>query len=276
MAAPLQFLRDFKRLAIAAAQTDDHRSIGAPEQREQDRKVGGLLLEQLMNDQIVVSHHRIHESHGRTDLDHVLAAPFQSQRIFDLPLDRHDFQQRMIQQAFELAIDQRVQIPKLINLHQIGVVIGQHEFGIQLQEQVGHIVQMDQSIQLRGTKAILFAQLVSKQPGRLIQIMNQLRLVRNDVCRVVIDDQPIAFVQARFKGEIAYPCGAFARLALTPRIVVISLQRHVDIEQFARKPLQQHARNEPVQVAFVGQNYARPGQHLHGARVRVTGRFCQN
>src|SRR5947199_1110130 len=127
MAAALQLLRHFKRLAVATAQTNNHRAIRAAKQREQDRKAGGLLFEQLVNDQIVVSYHGIDEADGRADLDDIFAAPFQSEGILDLSFDRHDFEQRMIEQAFELAIDHGMQIPELVDLDEVHVVIGQHK-----------------------------------------------------------------------------------------------------------------------------------------------------
>ena len=44
---------------------------------------------------------------------------------------------------------------------------------------------------------------------------------------------------------------------------MISFQRNFNVEDLARQPLQKHARNEPIQVAFMGEDNVRFGQHLH-------------
>ena len=54
----------------------------------------------------------------------VVFAPLEAERIFDAPLDGHDFEQRMIEQFFDVAADERVQIPELVNFHEVRVIAG--------------------------------------------------------------------------------------------------------------------------------------------------------
>ena len=76
----------------------------------------------------------------------------------------------------------------------------------------------------------------------------------------MINDNPVGFIEARFKTEIAYPGGSFARLALPPGVVMMGFKPDIDVENSARKPLEKDARDEPIQITFVGKNDIRPGQ----------------
>ena len=44
------------------------------------------------------------------------------------------------------ALNERVQIPKLVSLDQVGVVIGQDEIRVVLEKQIGHVVQARQAV----------------------------------------------------------------------------------------------------------------------------------
>ena len=107
------------------------------------------LLEQLVHDQVVVSHHGVDKADGGADFGDVLPAPGQSDRIFDAAFDRHDFEKRVVQQPLQLAIDQRMQVPESVGFHEVGVVAGEDEVGVVFQKEVGDVVQVHQAIQRR-------------------------------------------------------------------------------------------------------------------------------
>ena len=104
----LEFLGNFERLPVPAAQAGDDDAIGFPEQRHQHRVGGRLLFQQLVHDQIVVAHDRFHVTHGRADLRDVLFAPGKPERVFDPAFDFHHLEQRMIEQFFNPPVEQRV------------------------------------------------------------------------------------------------------------------------------------------------------------------------
>src|SRR5437899_3237387 len=88
----------------------------------------------------------------------------------------------------------------------------------------------------------------------------------------MIDDRPVALVEPRLKTQVADPGGCFARLPLPPGVVMIRFERHVDVEQLARQPLQKHARDQPIQIAFMGEDYVRFGQYLHALTIAENDR----
>jgi len=146
----------------------------------------------------------------------------------------------MIEQPLQLPRNEREQVPKPVNLHQICIIIGEDKFRIGLEEKIGNVVQFNESIQLVRGDAVLLAKLVTKQTRRFAGVMNQLRLAWKSLSRMMIDNQPIGLVQARFKTKVAYPRGVLPRIALAPGVVVISFEPDFDVEKFARQPLQQH------------------------------------
>ena len=81
----------------------------------------------------------------------------------------------MVEQLFNLATQQRVQIPELVNLHQVGVITGEDEIRIIFQEQIGDVVQVDEPIQNWGTKAMLLAEFVAEQSGGFGQVVDERR-----------------------------------------------------------------------------------------------------
>ena len=83
---------------------------------------------------------------------------------FDAPFHFHDLQQRMIQEFFNDPVDQGVEVPELVRLHQVGVIARQLKVGIILQEQIGHVVQMDEPVQLGRGQALFAAEIVTQQP----------------------------------------------------------------------------------------------------------------
>ena len=107
------------------------------------------------------------------------------------------------------------------------------------------------------------AKLVAQQPGGLVHVVDELRVFRRGFRDVMVNYHPIRLVEARFKGEVRDPGGPLAQIALLPEIIVVSLQRDVRAEQFLGQPLQQRARQQPVQIAFVSNDDFRFRQGCH-------------
>ena len=130
-------------------------------------------LQQLVNDQIIVADHGVHVADRRADFGDVVFAPLEAERIFDAPFDGHDFEQRMVEQLFNLAADERVQIPELVNLDEVGVIAGDRKVGIVLQKQIGDVVQMHEPVQRGRAEAVFLAQFVAQQRGGFVHVMNR-------------------------------------------------------------------------------------------------------
>src|SRR5664280_2034286 len=99
----------------------------------------------------------------------------------------------------------------------------------------------------------------------------EVRVFGDDLGDVVIHHEPVHFIEARFKGEIRDPRGAFAEFALFPEIVMVGLQRHRLAVELFGEPLQQQAGDQTVEVAFVGENNLRLGQSEHESQINSIG-----
>ena len=192
----------------------------------------------------------------------VLPAPGKAERVLDVAFDFHDPEQRIIEKLLDLAADQRVEVPELVDFDQVGVVAGEDEVGVVFEEQIGDVAQMDEPVQRRRAEALLLAQLVADQPGGLGQVVDEQRVLGRGLGGVMVNDDPVRPVHARLEGEVGDPAGFLAQVALAPIVVVIGLQANVGIEQLPRQPLQQDAGHQPVEVALVGDDYFRPGQGI--------------
>ena len=104
------------------------------------------------------------------------------------------------------------------------------------------------------------AEFVTKHAGGFFQVVNQLRFLRRQLGGMMIDNQPVRLVQPRLETQVTDPGGGFLGFALPPGIVMVSLQRDLHIEDFSRQALQQHSRDQSIQVALVRQNHVRFGQ----------------
>ncbi len=149
-------------------------------------------------------------------------------------------------------------------LTRTGVIAREHEIGIVLQKQIGNVVQMHQPVERRRAEALLAAQFVAKQAGGFVHVVDELGVFGSGISDMMVNDDPVLLVQARLKGEVRDPGGLFAQVALFPEIVVIGLQRNGLAEKLFGQPLQQHARQQTVQVAFVRDDHFRLGQRRHG------------
>ena len=99
-----------------------------------------------MDHEIVVADHGVHIAGRRAEFGDVVFAPFETERVLNAAFRCHDFEQRMVKQFFYPAVNERVQVPKLIDFDQARVIAGNHEIGIILQKQIGDVVQMHQPV----------------------------------------------------------------------------------------------------------------------------------
>ena len=72
-----------------------------------------------------------------------LVAIRHARNIGDSDERRHGIAMVGRQQLLKVAIEERVQIPKLVNLHEVGIIVGQHKIGIVFQKQVGDVAEVD-------------------------------------------------------------------------------------------------------------------------------------
>ncbi len=80
----------------------------------------------------------------------------------------------MIKELLDVAADERVHVPELINLHEVRVIAGEDEIGIIFEKQVGNVVQVRKPGERGGFKAIAHAEFVAEQPGGLGHVVNEM------------------------------------------------------------------------------------------------------
>ena len=130
-----------------------------------------------MDDEIVVADDGVHVTDRRADFGDVVFAPLEAERVFDAAFGGHDFQQRMIEQLFNLAADERVQVPKLVSLDEVRVIAGEDEIRVVFQKQVGDIVQMDEPVERGRFDAVLFAQVRNRAARRICSRRGRARRI---------------------------------------------------------------------------------------------------
>src|SRR5882672_6098544 len=112
---------------------------------------------------------------------------------------------------------------------------------------------------------MLPAQLVTEQSGGFVQVMNELRNLRDGFGNMVIDDQPIGLIEPSLEGEVRDPGSFLAQFPLTPGVVMISFQRRIEIKELSSQSLQQNSGDQPIEIALVGDDHIRPWQNLRHA-----------
>jgi hypothetical protein len=216
-----------------------------------------------MHNQVGIPDHRVDKSHrGAQGLD-ILPAPFVAQGIFHPAFHVHHLQQGVSEQFFDAPADQRMEVPKPVNLDQVGQIVGEQKVRSVLEEQVRHIVQLHQPIQLRRLQSMLNAKFITQGAGRFTDIMDELRLFRLQLGGVMVNNHPIGPVQSRFETQVTDPGGVFPRFTLAPGMIMVRLQGDFGIKQSAGQPLQQHSRHQTVEVAFMSQDDFGFGQRDH-------------
>ena len=111
----------------------------------------------------------------------------------------------MVEQFFGTPVNQCFEVPELVRFHQIRVVVGEDEVGVVFQEQIGDVVQMNQPVQRRRVEFVLPAKFVAEQAGRLVHVMNQLRVSGGEVGGMMVNDDPVRSVQSLLKRQVADP-----------------------------------------------------------------------
>src|SRR5260221_11973503 len=85
---------------------------------------------------------------------------------------------------------------------------------------------------------------------------------------MVIEDEPIGFVEARFEGEICYPASFLTQFTLFPVVIITGLEPNIDVEELASQSLQECSRDQPVQIALMSQDDLGSGQKFHHSGQR--------
>ncbi len=204
-----------------------------------------------MDDQIIIAHDGIYITDGRADLFHVALAPLETDGVFDAAFHFHHFEEFVVEQAFQLAVNERVEIPELVGLHEVGVIVGCDEIGIGVEEQIGDVVQVDEAVEFGRADAVLFTQFVTEEAGGFFDVVDENTFLGGDVGGVMIHDEPVRFVEAGFEIEVADPGGFFAEVAEFPVVVMEGFEGDVGLEKVLGETLQEDAGDETVEVAFV-------------------------
>ena len=79
---------------------------------------------------------------------------------------------------------------------------------------------MDEAIELFAFEAVGAAEFVGEEAGGFVDVVNELRVPGCVFGMMMIDHEPVGFVEASFEAEIAHPGGAFVEGALTPVLIV--------------------------------------------------------
>jgi hypothetical protein len=267
MPATLQLFGNFQRLSAATAKTDKDHAIGTAEEGKENGVGSGLLFKQLVNNKIGIADDSSNQSHRGTEFDDVFTAPRQAYGIFNPAFDRHDFQEWMVKQTFRIALEQRLEVPELVRFHQVRVIAGKDEVGIIFQEEVGDIAQMNEPIEYWIGKAVLLTEFVTEERSGLGGIMNENGVFGGMFDGVVIDDDPVGFVEAWFEREVTDPAGRFDKLAVSPIMVVEGLDWNIVAKETPGQELAQEAGQKTVQIAFVRENNFGFWQRHHGPQT---------
>jgi hypothetical protein len=253
MTAALEFFGDFQCFAVAAAQADDDGAVGLAEKSDEDGVRRGVAFQELVDDDVVVADDSVHVADGGSDFGDVALAPFQADGILNPAFDSHHFEQRMIQKALELAVDNGMEIPKAVGLDEAGVIIGDKKIGMSVEKEVADVGELGEALQLGGTDAIFLTQFVAKQAGGFGDVVDQLGLFGLNFGGVMIDRQPAGFVQARLEREVGDPADSLPQIAVFPTLVMIGLEADDGSEETLGQALEKQSTHETVEVAFVRQ-----------------------
>ncbi len=210
-----------------------------------------------MHDEVRAADGRSDESDGGREFGDFVQGEPESDGILDLATDAHDFEERVVNEGFELAADDVVEIPEPVVLHEGSVVTGEREVRVMLEEQVAEVGQVDEAVELGIAEAVLLAEFVGKQGSRLGQVVDQVGLLRTEVAVVMVEDEPVAPVEARFEGEVRDPRHAFGHRAQLPALVMERFEGYVRAEEMLCEALQEHPGNQTVQVALVRADHLR-------------------
>ena len=143
----------------------------------------------------------------------------------------------MAHELLRVALDQFVEVPKIIDLHQIRVVASGVEFWISFQEQVRDVVPMHEAVEGGRAETLLHTEVVAQRTGGLGEVVDEPRVLAGETVRMMIDDDPAGLVETFLKAEIADPGALLAQFACLPRLIMIRLQLHVLTEEMPGQPL---------------------------------------
>ena len=264
MTAPFELGCHLPGLAITTARTQTKLMGGATRNGQKDHILHARILQQLIHDQIMVADGQIHVANPWRQLPGMTTSPLQPHGIFDLTLDADHFQQRVIQQAFQLPIEQFHQRMEVVGLHQFGVITGAFEIWVRFNEQVGHLGQMYQGVELFISQTMLLNKLIG-QTGRTLLHIKMITGVPGLMgAGMMIDHHPTGAIQSRFHAQIAHPGGMLHHLPILPGRQVVGGKRDGSAKLVLCQTLEKTPRHKAIQIAFVSQNDLWFLQCLHG------------
>jgi len=155
-----------------------------------------------------------------------------------------------------------VKVPKPVNFDEVGVITGQDEVRILFEKKIGDVVEMDKPVERGRLDAVLPAKFITEQAGGFIDVVDKGRIFWRGFSHVMVNDEPIGFVEARLEGEVGDPSGLFARVSLFPVIIVVGLERGIGIEKLASQAFQEDAGNKSIDIALMGNDDVRPWQRI--------------
>ncbi|MCD6052411.1 MAG: hypothetical protein K0Q55_3829 [Verrucomicrobia bacterium] len=260
MTAALEELRHGEGFAVLATEADHDDTTGTAEDGGKDGIGGGFFVEEAVDDKVHIAHDRVYPADLIAQGNDIVPTPIEAEGVLDTTFHGHDFEQRVVQQVFQAAADDLMEIPEAVGLHQIRIVLGQNEIGRIFQEKIGDVVQVNKPFQGRGAKTVFRGQFVAKEAGGLGFVVDELGVLGRGIGDVMVQDEPVGLVEARFEGEIADPSGLFRHAALFPEVVVMGFEFDFGAVEVFRQTTEDQAGGESVQIAFMSQDNVGFGQ----------------
>ncbi len=238
MTTAMEFFGDFESIPIPTAKADNHEAVPLAVQGEEDRVGGRFLIKHLVDDEIHVANDRFDVTDVGSDSLDAAFAPLVAKGILHAALDGHDFEEGMIEKILEVALDEFQKVPKAVNLYEVGVVGGEDEVGMVRKKEVRNVAEMDEALECGAAPVVTAAKFVGEEAGGFSEIVNELSGPRGAVGRMMIEDEPVGFIEAGLEGKVADPGGAFIEGALLPALVVKREQARLELKKPLGKPLQ--------------------------------------
>ena len=101
---------------------------------------------------------------------------------------------------------------------------------------------------------MLFTELVDENGAALVQVMDQVGVLRLMSEWMMVDQEPAGTVHGGIDRKITHPGGGFLMVSVMPGLDGVGIERDGLPEQFLGQLLQQEARDKTVQVTLVGED----------------------
>ena len=229
---------------------------------QEDHILHGRILQQLIHDQIVVANGQIRSEPlaptPRYDRAH------STHGIFILTLDADHFQQRVIQQAFQLPIEQFHQRMEVVGLHQVGVITGAFEIGSDSMNRSVTLVKCAQGVELFISQTMLLNKLIGQTGRTLLHIKMITGVLGLMGAGMMIDHHPTGGDPIEVPCSDRSPRRHAPPFADSARRQVVGGKRDGSAKLVLCQTLEKTPRHKAIQIAFVSQNDLWFLQCLHG------------